>query len=191
MSSFAVIPGSLDAYNRLDQREQREAAVSLNNVHQHNKMAAPSDHPPFSETFQRGSSLRSPTLAPTLVGDGKERRKSSYFANSSLNGKHSPTGTSPPLDLDAEGKTVPSVVKQASGDSSLSGGGSQSQEEVFAALSPLRKNILLAVFSLATALDVVSVSGLLTTTESIAQDLGLRAGNLTWILTAYAMTFAS
>lgn len=149
-------------------------------------MALPSEHPPFSETFQKASSLRSPTLAPTLVGDGKDRRKSSYFANASLNGKHSPT-TTPPLDADA---AVPPVVKQASGDSSI-GGGSQSQEEVFAALSPLRKNVLLAVFSLATALDVVSVSGLLTTTESISRDLGLTAGNITWILTAYAMTFAS
>jgi hypothetical protein len=64
-------------------------------------------------------------------------------------------------------------------------------EDVFARLSPARKNILLAVFSLATALDVISVSGLLTTTESISVDLGLQAGNITWILTAYSMTFAS
>lgn len=64
-------------------------------------------------------------------------------------------------------------------------------ENTFARLSSVRKHVLLAVFSLATALDVVSVSGLITTTESISRDLGLEAGNITWILTAYAMTFAS
>jgi hypothetical protein len=149
-------------------------------------MATPNEHPPFSETFQRAS-LRS----PTLVGDGKDRRKSSYFANGSPNGKQSPTGNTPPaLDLDADtNKNVPPVVKQASGDSTLTEG--NKVEDVFAQLSPLRKNVLLAVFSLATALDIVSVSGLLTTTESISRDLGLTAGNITWILTAYAMTFAS
>ncbi|KAJ9092463.1 hypothetical protein QFC20_007350 [Naganishia adeliensis] len=150
-------------------------------------MATPNEHPPFSETFQKAS-LRSP--APTLVGDGGNRRKSSYFANASPNGKHSPTGDTPPaLDLDAGPKSVPLVVKQASGDSTLAEG--NKVEDVFARLAPMRKNILLAVFSLATALDVVSVSGLLTTTESISRDLGLTAGNITWILTAYAMTFAS
>lgn len=150
-------------------------------------MATPNEHPPFSETFQKAS-LRSP--APTLVGDGGNRRKSSYFANASPNGKHSPTGNTPPaLDLDEGSKGVPPVVKQASGDSTLAEG--NKVEDVFARLAPMRKNILLAVFSLATALDVVSVSGLLTTTESISRDLGLTAGNITWILTAYAMTFAS
>lgn len=155
-------------------------------------MASPNP-PPFSEAFQKASSLRS----STLVADPK--RKSSYFANGSHgspNGKHSPNDHSPPaFDLDnnaKKGNAVP-VVKQASGQSSLDDVKSDGNkvEDVFARLSPARKHILLAVFSLATALDVVSVSGLLTTTESISVDLGLTAGNITWILTAYAMTFAS
>jgi hypothetical protein len=150
-------------------------------------MASPNP-PPFSEAFQKASSLRS----PTLVADPK--RKSSYFANGhhgSPEGKISPNDHSPPaLDLDTNG---PSVPKQATGQSSLSAAtfDGLNVNEVFARLSPARKNILLAVFSLATALDIVSVSGLLTTTESIAVDLGLDAGNITWIITAYAMTFAS
>jgi MFS family permease len=153
-------------------------------------MASPNP-PPFSETFQKASSLRS----PTLVGD-KERRKSSYFANGSPGGKHSPNGNTPPdfeLDAAASKAVVPPVVKQATADSSIADTNHNGNkvEDVFARLSPIRKNILLAVFSLATALDVVSVSGLLTTTESISKDLGLTAGNITWILTAYAMTFAS
>lgn len=153
-------------------------------------MASPNP-PPFSETFQKASSLRS----PTLVGD-KERRKSSYFANGSPGGKHSPNGNTPPdfeLDAAASKAVVPPVVKQATADSSIADTNHSGNkvEDVFARLSPIRKNILLAVFSLATALDVVSVSGLLTTTESISKDLGLTAGNITWILTAYAMTFAS
>jgi hypothetical protein len=153
-------------------------------------MASPNP-PPFSEAFQKASSLRS---APTLVADPK--RKSSYFADGnhghgSPEGKISPNGHSPPaLDLDTNG---PSVPKQTTGQSSLSAAtfDGLNVNEVFARLSPARKNILLAVFSLATALDIVSVSGLLTTTESIAVDLGLDAGNITWIITAYAMTFAS
>jgi hypothetical protein len=157
-------------------------------------MASPNP-PPFSATFQKASSLRSP--AATLVEDPK--RKSSYFANgdhASANGKHSPNAHSPPaLDLDrhaTKGSAVP-VIKQSSGQSTISDVSTDGNkvEDIFARLSPARKHILLAVFSLATALDVVSVSGLLTTTESIAVDLGLTAGNITWVLTAYAMTFAS
>ncbi len=48
-------------------------------------------------------------------------------------------------------------------------------------VSPARRYILLAVFSLATALDTVNVSALLTTTESISVDLGLEKGNITWM----------
>lgn len=155
-------------------------------------MASPNP-PPFSETFQKASSLRS----PTLVADPK--RKSSYFASGdhgSPDGKQSPNAHSPPaLDLDhhaTKGSVIP-VIKQGSGQSTISDISIEGNkvEDVFARLSPARKHILLAVFSLATALDVVSVSGLLTTTESISVDLGLTAGNITWILTAYAMTFAS
>jgi len=58
-------------------------------------------------------------------------------------------------------------------------------------VSPARRTVLLGVFSLAIALDIVNVSALLTTTETIANDLGLVAGNVTWIITAYSMTFAS
>lgn len=161
-------------------------------------MASPNP-PPFSETFQRASSLHSATQ--TLVTERENR--SSYFADgrqtSSPSDKHSPKINTPPaLDLDSEdpagygNKTVTPVVKHTSDVSTVDAKREGNNvEDVFARLSPVRKNILLAVFSLATALDVISVSGLLTTTESISVDLGLQAGNITWILTAYSMTFAS
>jgi hypothetical protein len=161
-------------------------------------MAAPNP-PPFSETFQRASSLRSATQ--TLVTE-KELR-SSYFADgrqgSPPSGKQSPKMNTPPaFDLGPEDPVngtkdpIIPVVKHTSDVSTVvSKWEGNNVEDVFARLSPARKNILLAVFSLATALDVISVSGLLTTTESISVDLGLQAGNITWILTAYSMTFAS
>lgn len=105
------------------------------------------------------------------------------------------TPPTPDSDSGALARVTP-VVKQPSDVSTIVQGlqgtdEGNNVEDVFARLSPARKNILLSVFSLATALDVVSVSGLLTTTESISVDLGLQAGNITWILTAYSMTFAS
>jgi hypothetical protein len=59
-------------------------------------------------------------------------------------------------------------------------GNGDAHDSPFAA-SPARRTVLLCVFSLSIALDVVNVSALLTTTETIASDLGLVAGNVTWM----------
>jgi hypothetical protein len=171
-------------------------------------MASPNP-PPFSETFQK-----SIPRSPTLVGE-RDTRRSSFFANKrpsatsdyftkptqTMAGVTPPdrahtsdSDTTPPnYDLDAPlhatnkalapEDTHVNAVPAHNDDNGV--------ENTFARLSSVRKHVLLAVFSLATALDVVSVSGLITTTESISRDLGLEAGNITWILTAYAMTFAS
>lgn len=163
--------------------------------------------PPFSETFQKSI----PT-SPTLVGQ-RDNRRSSFFAKrpSTTSDYFSKPGkdmagvtppdkaatsgsdnTPPNYDLDAP-VHVPTTPVSSVIDAGHHGGDSDHNnvENTFARLSSMRKHVLLAVFSLATALDVVSVSGLITTTASIAADLGLEAGNITWILTAYAMTFAS
>ncbi|KAJ9114008.1 hypothetical protein QFC22_005826 [Naganishia vaughanmartiniae] len=102
--------------------------------------------------------------------------------------------TPPNYDLDAplQGSNTPVAPTLVDAGSEHDENGSDNGvENTFARLSNVRKHVLLAIFSLATALDVVSVSGLITTTESISRDLGLEAGNITWILTAYSMTFAS
>lgn len=51
----------------------------------------------------------------------------------------------------------------------------------FAHLGSARKSILLAVFALATAIDVLNISALLIMTPEIAADLDLTAGNVTWM----------
>lgn len=60
----------------------------------------------------------------------------------------------------------------------------------FEGISSARRGILMAIFATATALDVVNVSALVTATAQIARDLKLEAGNITWVITAYALTFA-
>ncbi|KAJ9092363.1 hypothetical protein QFC21_006864 [Naganishia friedmannii] len=171
-------------------------------------MASPNP-PPFSETFQK-----SIPRSPTLVGE-RDSRRSSFFAKRTsttsdyfskpaqgMTGITRPDRalasdsdhTPPNYDLDAPlhaGKTLASPSTLVDAASEHSGSGDNGVEDTFARLSSVRKHVLLAIFSLATALDVVSVSGLITTTESISVDLGLQAGNITWILTAYSMTFAS
>jgi hypothetical protein len=78
------------------------------------------------------------------------------------------------------------VEKSGNGSGSGNGGGvgnngsGDAHDSPFAA-SPARRTVLLCVFSLSIALDVVNVSALLTTTETIASDLGLVAGNVTWM----------
>jgi hypothetical protein len=51
----------------------------------------------------------------------------------------------------------------------------------FASVGPARKIALTVVFSLATAIDVLNISSLITATASIAADLDLDAGNVTWM----------
>lgn len=60
----------------------------------------------------------------------------------------------------------------------------------FDKLGPAKKAILLAVFAMATAIDVLNISALLILTPDIAADLGLNAGNVTWVIVAYTLTFA-
>ncbi len=48
-------------------------------------------------------------------------------------------------------------------------------------VSNTQRYLLLFVFSLATAIDMLNVSAMLTTTESIAKDMQLHAGNITWM----------
>jgi hypothetical protein len=64
-------------------------------------------------------------------------------------------------------------------------------EDTFAAMSMTRKHILLAIFTSAACIDNIGFNSLLTTTETIATDLGLEGGNMVWVVTAYGMTFAS
>lgn len=65
------------------------------------------------------------------------------------------------------------------------GGGGSRNDEVhkhpFEGISNARRGLLMAIFALATALDVVNVSALVTATASIAEDLKLEAGNITWV----------
>lgn len=51
----------------------------------------------------------------------------------------------------------------------------------FANLGSARKAVLLAVFALATAIDVLNISALLILTPEIAEDLDLHEGNVTWM----------
>jgi MFS family permease len=55
----------------------------------------------------------------------------------------------------------------------------------FDKLGPAKKAILLAVFAMATAIDVLNISALLILTPDIAADLGLNAGNVTWVSVQY------
>jgi MFS family permease len=55
----------------------------------------------------------------------------------------------------------------------------------FDKLGPTKKAILLAVFAMATAIDVLNISALLILTPDIAEDLGLHAGNVTWVSVQY------
>ncbi|KAJ9114011.1 hypothetical protein QFC22_005831 [Naganishia vaughanmartiniae] len=64
-------------------------------------------------------------------------------------------------------------------------------ENTLAAMSVAKKRILLAVFTSAACIDNIGFNALLTITETIATDLGLKGGNMVWVVTAYGMTFAS
>ncbi|KAJ9092359.1 hypothetical protein QFC21_006859 [Naganishia friedmannii] len=64
-------------------------------------------------------------------------------------------------------------------------------KNTLATMSIARKHILLAVFTSAACIDNIGFNSLLTTTETIASDFELGAGNIVWVVTAYGMTFAS
>ena len=51
----------------------------------------------------------------------------------------------------------------------------------FDKFGPTKKAILLAVFAMATAIDVLNISALIILTPDIAEDFGLHAGNVTWV----------
>ncbi|KAI5454811.1 hypothetical protein NCC49_003693 [Naganishia albida] len=68
----------------------------------------------------------------------------------------------------------------------------QSNSAVFASLTPLRKNLIYTIISLALAVDLLNTWGLFTAIDKIARDVGLeQGGNAVWIVSAYAVAFAA
>ncbi|KAL0246983.1 hypothetical protein I308_104015 [Cryptococcus tetragattii IND107] len=62
---------------------------------------------------------------------------------------------------------------------------------VLASLGPGRKNLLLLCFCLSMFIDAAGVSATFLMTAPIANDLGVKMGDLAWILGTYSLAFAS
>lgn len=60
-----------------------------------------------------------------------------------------------------------------------------------AQLSPLQKNVLLAIFCLGQFLDVMNTSAMLPALPATSQTVGLTESDSVWLFAAYQATFAS
>ncbi|KIR24604.1 efflux protein EncT [Cryptococcus deuterogattii 99/473] len=65
------------------------------------------------------------------------------------------------------------------------------KSNVLASLGPGRKNLLLLCFCLSMFIDAAGVSATFLMTAPIANDLGVKMGDLAWILGTYSLAFAS
>ncbi|ORY32785.1 major facilitator superfamily domain-containing protein [Naematelia encephala] len=98
-----------------------------------------------------------------------------------------------PASMSPKGSVAPEMVdKEAQLDAEKAKAHEgHGEKHPLAQLGTVRKNVLLAIFAVATFVDVCNVSGVAIAVAKIGIDTGLGVSQLVWIITSYSLCFSA